>query len=60
MAIGSGAEIGIVFGRLGDMDERSKIAWFSTFRERFGDDLMRGYGTVDYPKRRGEVSDGEA
>lgn len=55
MAIGSGAEIGIVFGRYGDMTEEAKELWFSTFRERFGDDLLKGYGSLHYPKRGADI-----
>jgi hypothetical protein len=51
MAIGAGAEIGIVFGRWGDMNEREKDLWCSTFRERFGADLLKGYATLHYPVR---------
>ena len=51
MAIGSGAEIGIVFGRWGDMTERERDLWCATFRERFGDDLLKGYAKLVYPKR---------
>lgn len=50
MAIGSEAEIGVKFGRWGDMTESEKDEWCATFRERFGDDLMRGYGTIGYPR----------
>ena len=53
MAIGSGAEIGVTFGRWGDMTEAERDLWSSTFRERFGDNLMRGYATVAYPRRDG-------
>lgn len=60
MAIGSGAEIGIVFGRWGDMTEREQDIWCATFRERFGDDLLKGYGTLVYAKRtiHNECKDG--
>lgn len=51
MAIGSGAEVGIVFGRWADMTDADKELWCVTFRERFGDDLMKGYGKVCYPRR---------
>jgi len=51
MAIGSGAEIGIVFGRWGDMTPAEQDLWCSTFRERFGADLLKGYGSLNYPKR---------
>jgi hypothetical protein len=57
MAIGSGAEIGIVFGRWGDMTEAERDHWCATFRERFGDNLLKGYGTLVYNPRR-KVSDG--
>jgi hypothetical protein len=52
MAIGSGAEIGIVFGRWGDMTQAEKDHWCATFRDRFGDDLLKGYATINYPARR--------
>jgi hypothetical protein len=52
MAIGSGAEIGIVFGRWGDMTQAEKDHWCATFRERFGDNLLKGYATLDYPPSR--------
>jgi hypothetical protein len=51
MAIGSGAEIGVVFGRWGDMTEAEKNRWCATFRERFGDNLLKGYATLGYPPR---------
>lgn len=57
MAIGSGADLGVVFGRWGDMNERERDHWCATFRSRFGDNLLKGYATLDYPTRRG-VSDG--
>lgn len=56
MAIGSGAEIGIVFGRWGEMTEEEQDLWCSTFRERFGNDLLKGYATVHYPKRNKNAS----
>lgn len=51
MAIGSGAEIGIKFGRWGEMTESEQNEWCATFRDRFGDDLLKGYATLAYPKR---------
>lgn len=54
MAIGSGAEIGVVFGQWRDMTDKERDHWCSTFRERFGNDLLRGYATLNYPKREGE------
>jgi hypothetical protein len=51
MAIGSGAEIGIVFGRWGDMTEAEKDYWCATFRDRFGADLLKGYATLHYARR---------
>jgi len=59
MAIGSGAEIGIVFGRWGDMTEKEKDLWCATFRERFGHDLLKGYATLHYPKRGEWVHESE-
>lgn len=57
MAIGSGAEIGVRFGRWGDMTEYEKDLWCSRFRERFGDDLLKEYATLVYPRGRGPMSD---
>lgn len=57
MAIGSGAEIGIRFGQWADMTETERDLWCATFRERFGNDLLRGYATLNHPKRKGD-SDG--
>lgn len=54
MAIGSGAEIGVVFGQWRDMTDKERDHWCSTFRERFGNDLLQGYATLNYPKREGE------
>ena len=51
MAIGGGEEIGIVFGKWAEMNEREKDLWCATFRERFGDNLLKGYATLAYPKR---------
>jgi hypothetical protein len=51
MAIGSGAEIGVIFGRWGDMSDEQRDLWCATFRDSFGDDLMRGYASVHYPRR---------
>jgi len=59
MAIGGGAEIGVVFGRWGDMSAKEKDLWCSTFRERFGDDLLKGYATLGFPNRRAWVHEGE-
>ena len=57
MAIGSGAEIGVVFGCWGDMTEHDRDVWCATFRERFGDNLLKGYATVAYPTRKGNEND---
>lgn len=57
MAIGNGAEIGIRFGQWADMTETERDLWCATFRERFGNDLLRGYATLNHPKRKGD-SDG--
>lgn len=57
MAIGSGAEIGMVFGRWGDMTPEQQDHWCATFRERFGDNLLKGYAILDYPSSR-KVSNG--
>jgi hypothetical protein len=52
MAIGSGAEIGVRFGLWRDMTDEAKEEWFATFRDRFGDNLLKGYATLDYPPNR--------
>ena len=57
VAIGSGADLGVVFGRWGDMNERERDHWCATFRERFGPDLLRGYATLHYPKRERRNND---
>jgi len=54
MAIGSGAEIGIVFGQWKDMTPTDRDIWCATFRDRFGDNLLKGYATLAYPKREQE------
>ena len=58
MAIGSGAEIGVVFGRWGDMTPNERDLWCATFRERFGDNLLKGYGILAYPSRQ-KVANGD-
>ena len=57
MAIGSGAEIGITFGRWGDMNAAEQELWCATFRDRLGDDLLGGYATLVY-LRRGKHEEG--
>lgn len=57
MAIGAGEELGVVFGKWSEMNDREKDLWCSTFRERFGDDLLKGYGTLCYPKRGADIID---
>lgn len=57
MAIGSEGELGVRFGRWGDMTPKEQELWSSTFRERFGDDLMKGYATVAYPKRLPQLAE---
>jgi hypothetical protein len=59
MAIGSGAEIGVVFGRWGDMTPTERDLWCATFRPRFGADLLGGYATLVYPKRKEADPDGQ-
>ena len=54
MAIDSGAEIGIRFGLWRDMNEAERDLWCATFRDRFGDDLLKGYATLHYPQRKGK------
>lgn len=59
MAIGSGADLGVVFGRWADMNERERNLWCARFRERFGDDLLKGYATLHYPQRERNQADHE-
>lgn len=58
MAIGSGAEVGVVFGKWGDMTQYERDLWCATFRQRFGDNLLGGYATLCYPSRQ-KVSNGD-
>lgn len=51
MAIGSGAEIGVTFSRWGDMDEKSRQAWFDYMRKTWGSDLVGGYATLVEARR---------
>lgn len=51
MAIGSDAEIGVVFTRWGEMDAQSRLAWFARMRDEWGSDLVGGYGKVCYPRK---------
>lgn len=51
MAIGSEGEIGVTFRRWGELTEEEKDEWCRTFRERFGNDLLKGYATLCYPRR---------
>lgn len=51
MAIGAGEELGVVFGKWSEMTEKDRDVWCATFRERFGDDLLKGYATLAYPNR---------
>lgn len=46
MAIGSDPEIGVQFSRWGDMDDKSKQAWFRHMKNAWGTHLMGGYATV--------------
>jgi hypothetical protein len=55
MAIGSGAEIGVKFGRWGDMSPADKEAWFDRIRSEWAGNLMAGYATVAYPNREEET-----
>ena len=52
MAIGSDAEIGVTFGKLGDMSSDDISAWFAHMRTHWQPELMNGYSTVKYPERR--------
>jgi len=51
MAIGSGAEIGVKFGRWGEMTPEQQDEWSLGLRARFGDNLLKGYAILAYPKR---------
>ncbi len=59
MTIGSGAEVGIVFGVFRDMNVEQKELWFSPFRDRFRGDPLNGCATLDYPRQRGWVHESE-
>lgn len=48
MAIGSDAEIGVQFGRWGDMDEPLRQRWFRYVQEVWGPNLLNGYASVVY------------
>lgn len=48
MAIGSDPEIGVQFGRWGDMDDTARKQWLYHMRKAWGADLMGGYATVVY------------
>jgi len=48
VAIGSDAEIGVQFGRWGDMDEPARQRWFEYFPAVWGPNLMGGYAKVIY------------
>jgi hypothetical protein len=57
MAIGSGEELGVVFGKWGEMTEAEQELWCATFRSRFGDNLLKGYATLNYPPNRKPYGD---
>jgi hypothetical protein len=61
MAIGSEGEIGVKFGKWGDMTEEQKDLWCKYVREVWGKDLLGGYATLHYPKRypNGEMPENE-
>jgi len=48
MAIGSDAEIGVQFGRWGDMSESLRERWFRYMQDVWGPDLLEGYAKVIY------------
>lgn len=48
MAIGSDAEIGVQFGRWGDMDESLRQRWFNYMTDIWGPTLLNGYAKVIY------------
>ena len=48
MAIGSDAEIGVQFGRWGDMGEDARQRWFEFMPSVWGPNLMGGYAKVIY------------
>lgn len=51
MAIGSEGEIGVKFKSWGQKTPEERDEWSSTFRDRFGDNLLKGYAILAYPKR---------
>lgn len=51
MSIGSEAEIGVQFSRWGDMDDKSRAAWYEHMKEHWNSTLMGGYATVCYPPK---------
>ncbi len=51
MAIGSGAEIGVTFGRWGDMTPDDKQAWIDYMMTDWHPWLYNGYATLHYPRR---------
>jgi hypothetical protein len=51
MAIGSEGEVGVTFGRWGDMTEEAKEKWLHYMRTELHPWLYAGYATLHYPKR---------
>ena len=53
MAIGSSAEIGTVFSRVGDYPSFDAVlAWHEAWRNYVGGDLLGGYATLVYRSER--------
>lgn len=51
MAIGSEGEVGVTFGRWGDMTDEAKEKWLHYMRTELHPWLYAGYATLHYPRR---------
>lgn len=49
MAIGSAPEIGVSFGRFGDLNDEQRRTWYEQVRA-YGPNLLAGYGVLAYPR----------
>lgn len=64
MAIGSAPEIGSRFGRFkmngNIIDAEDMRLWYRVWKERVGDDLLGGWGTLQSPPRypNGDIPEG--
>ncbi len=54
MAIGSDPEVGVTFGKWGDLTEEQQQAWYEYIRNKWGDTILAGYATIVYPDRTPE------